>query len=79
MGEFPECFTEHIIKANNELTEPYTETKLKEYTSNIKKFLYHMLACRLKRGGRIRCQDLIEFTDIIPTAECLLNYKTDSD
>ena len=46
VGEFPECFIEHITKANNELNEPFTEAKLNEFTRSIKLFLYSMIQNR---------------------------------
>lgn len=72
--ELPKCLIKHISTANHNLTEPFSRSKLKEYTKNIAKFLYDMTE---NRGwlDECCCDTLIDFIEFIPEPGDLLEYK----
>jgi len=74
IDEIPKCLLRHISTANYNLPEPYSKTKLREYTRNIARFLHDITDNR----GWLEmscCQTLIEFIKFLPEPEYMLEYK----
>lgn len=72
--ELPKCLLRHISTANRSLTEPFSRSKLKEYTKTIACFLHAMTENR-EWLDECRCNTLIDFMEILPDADDLLEYK----
>lgn len=72
--ELPNCLLTHISTANHSLIEPFSRLQINEYITNIAYFLNDMTENR----GRLNyswCETLLEFMDIVPEPNDILEYR----